>query len=142
MTKSITPTLLVAICLTLAAESLQGADILSSEFVQPPKPTASGELIKSPTATPSAASHSVGTELPPEVKNLLTKFSTTRDQFLDEQNALRQKYSNSSRDEREILRAEMKRKRDDFLNQQKEAREDLRRRLAELKPSVQTKSGQ
>lgn len=122
--------------------ALLGSSAFAAEPVQLPESAATKApareksrvlLLPTPPAKPTQSTRPA---LPADIKELVDKFNAARDKYLDEEKELRRKYADSSKEEREKLRTVIKDKRQDFLEQQKEAREEIRKRVTELKDQL------
>jgi hypothetical protein len=77
--------------------------------------------------------------LPPELKALLEKFETAREEYLKEQAELFKQLRGATEADREAIRAQIKEKREIWIEKTKEVREEIRKRLEELKDKLPTR---
>jgi hypothetical protein len=80
-------------------------------------------------------------KLSQQVKDLLQRFEGTRDAYLKEQEELRRKQRGAATEsERELVRAQIKEARDAWLERSRVLREELKDRIAELRPLMPQRS--
>jgi Skp family chaperone for outer membrane proteins len=71
-----------------------------------------------------------------KVLKLQQEMEAAKTKFLDDQNNLQLKLREAKAAQRDLIRAEIRDKREAFLEQQREQREELKQRIAELRDSL------
>ncbi|MBM3837555.1 MAG: hypothetical protein FJ398_06265 [Verrucomicrobia bacterium] len=71
-----------------------------------------------------------------DVKRLMDLFKETRNEFLEQEKELKQKYTAASKVDREKLRDLIKEKRQAFLDRQKELRDELHKRTQDVRDQL------
>ena len=68
-----------------------------------------------------------------EVRKMIDDFKEAQARFVEEEKALKSKLTEAKENDRALIRSEIQSRREAFLDQQRDAREEIRKRVAELK---------
>ncbi|MBI5772450.1 MAG: hypothetical protein HZA89_01755 [Verrucomicrobia bacterium] len=108
-----------------------------STRVRPPAPEdrrgRDGKVVDRPTPRPERPDGVERPTLPAEVKALMEKFETAREEFMKEQREIEKQLKGATEEEREKIREQLKTKREEWLEKTKELREEIKKRIDELK---------
>ncbi len=102
----------------------------------PPTPPAKPEQPEKPEQPARPERPSPGLKISAEVHKALEAMKQSRDAYLRSQADLRLKLKTASDEERTAIRAEIREKREAFLEAQKQAREESRQQIAQIKASL------